>query len=103
MRARLEHRTAIVTGGAEGVGRGIAVRLAGEGATVIIADINEKAGEHAVEIIRASGGKASFAACNVLSGDQIAGLVGDCVKHHGAIDILVEHSLRSIFSPPDGR
>ncbi len=58
--ARFEGKAALVTGGASGIGRATAVRLAAEGAHVFVADLNAAMGIQAVEQIRESGGSASF-------------------------------------------
>jgi len=51
MPARFEHQVAIVTGGAAGIGRATVQRLADDGATVVVADINEKDGREVAEAI----------------------------------------------------
>jgi NAD(P)-dependent dehydrogenase (short-subunit alcohol dehydrogenase family) len=51
MPAQLEHQVAIVTGGAAGIGRAIVQRLADDGATVVVADINEKDGREVAEAV----------------------------------------------------
>ncbi len=62
----LEHQVAIITGAASGIGLAIARRLADDGATVVIADINEKDGREAAEQIGA--GKAVFQPLDVTTG-----------------------------------
>ena len=60
---RLQERVMIVTGGASGIGKAIAVKAASEGAKVVIADIREdpvEGGEATVDLIKNSGGDASF-------------------------------------------
>src|SRR5690606_29059997 len=59
-RARFEGRTALVTGAASGMGRASAVRLAREGAAVVVADIQDENGQSVVDEIRASGGTAVY-------------------------------------------
>ena len=55
---RFDGRSAIVTGGALGIGGGCARRIAADGGSVLIVDVNESAGENNVKLIRAAGGKA---------------------------------------------
>lgn len=83
----LNDRIAIVTGGAVGIGRGIAERLIEAGATVIIADINI---ERAEATARAIGAQAEHV--DVTSGEQCRGLVAKVVEQHGRLDILCSNS-----------
>ena len=57
---RLEGRVAFITGGGAGIGTASAVAFAREGAAVIVADIDERAGEAAAATVRAAGGEALF-------------------------------------------
>ncbi|MCE7918608.1 MAG: SDR family NAD(P)-dependent oxidoreductase, partial [Chloroflexi bacterium CFX1] len=61
----LTGKTAIVTGGASGIGKATALLLAQEGAAVVIADINPEQGKLTEQEINAAGGRAVFAPCNV--------------------------------------
>jgi 3-oxoacyl-[acyl-carrier protein] reductase len=81
-------KSAIVTGGAMGIGGATAKRLAAEGATVTIADLNEAAAAETVRAIAAAGGKATAVACNVTSEDAVRALVEGVLARHGRIDIL---------------
>ncbi len=57
---RLDHKTAVVTGAAKGIGRGIAGVFAAEGANVVVVDVDETAGAAAAEELRGSGAQAVF-------------------------------------------
>lgn len=84
---RLKDRIAVVTGGARGIGLAIAERFVGEGATVVIADINDEAG---VEAARSVG--AGYMRCDVSKAADVNALVETIVQQHGAIDILVNNA-----------
>ncbi len=84
---RLNGKTALVTGGASGFGRGIAERFAAEGARVAVLDLN---GEGAREVANAVGGVAITA--DVSEGDQVARAFGEAVEALGRVDILVNNA-----------
>ncbi|MBM3345231.1 MAG: SDR family oxidoreductase [Betaproteobacteria bacterium] len=85
---RFDGRVAIVTGGAMGIGGAAARRLAREGATVVIADLDEKAGAENVRTITETGGKAGFVTCNVTDEAAVRALMNGTLATHGRIDIL---------------
>ena len=68
---RLDGKVAIITGSASGIGRGTAMRFAGEGAAVVIADLNVEGGEAAVRDCRENGGRAVFHKAEVSSEAEI--------------------------------
>ena len=70
MAQRLTGKIALVTGGASGIGSGIARVFASENATVIVGDLNEQAGQKIVASIREDGGNASFVHLDVTSSDS---------------------------------
>jgi 2-keto-3-deoxy-L-fuconate dehydrogenase len=78
-------KTAVVTGGASGIGLAIAQRFANAGAHIIVLDLTADRCENAAEAIRATGGQASSAACNVALEDS----VGDAFDRMEGADILV--------------
>lgn len=86
---RLEGKVALITGAGSGLGQGVALRFASEGAAVVIADINVQGGEETVAQARARGARAAFVAANVGLSDEAAGAVHRTVEAFGRIDILV--------------
>ena len=87
-RMRLKDKIAIVTGAASGFGEGIARAFADEGASIIVADINEKAG---VEVV-SSLPEAKFLRCDVTRSDDVKAMVGAAEKTYGGLDILVNNA-----------
>ena len=85
---RLKDKIAIVTGAASGFGEGIARAFADEGASIIVADINEKAG---VEVV-SSLPEAKFLRCDVTRSDDVKAMVGAAEKTYGGLDILVNNA-----------
>lgn len=96
---RLENKVAIVTGGAQGIGEATALRMAENGATVVIGDIQEEKGTAVVERIRRMNRRASFFRCDVSSARDIESLVEGALKEYGCVDVL--HNNAGIdFSAP---
>lgn len=89
---RLRERVAIVTGGASGLGRGIARALAAEGARVAILDLNETGARETVEAIRAAGGEASAIRTDVTRRAEVEAAVAEVVRRYGAVHILVNNA-----------
>jgi 3-oxoacyl-[acyl-carrier protein] reductase len=81
---RFEGKTALVTGGARGIGAATAGRLAAEGATVVVADFDETGAQQTAEAI---GGQA--VRCDVTSRDEVEGAVEAAASAGGSLDILV--------------
>lgn len=88
----LKKRTAIVTGGAMGIGFGIAYRLAEGGANVVIADINEEIGNTAVQTLTARGFRVSFIKTDVSDEKQVKEATAFTVNTYGSVDILVNNA-----------
>ena len=88
----LKDKTAIVTGGAMGIGFGIAYRLAEAGANVVIADLNEEVGKMAVKELNDQGWKATFIKTDVAEEKQVKDATDFAVKTYGGIDILVNNA-----------
>lgn len=95
--ARLAGRTAIVTGGAKGIGRHYSEALAAEGAGVVIADIAESE-PAAREIAGKYGANSTMSvACDVSREDQVKAMVDKTIERFGKIDILVNNA--ALFAP----
>ena len=95
--ARLAGRTAIVTGGAKGIGRHYSQALAAEGAQVMIADIAD-GGELAQELAARHGRNATTSMiCDVSDENQVKALVGATMERFGKIDILVNNA--ALYAP----
>jgi NAD(P)-dependent dehydrogenase (short-subunit alcohol dehydrogenase family) len=90
--ARLIDKTAIVTGGANGIGLAISELFAEEGAWVVIADIEEEAGLAAVAAIRSAGREAEFCRTDVASRADVTRAVALAAARSGNIDILVNNA-----------
>lgn len=88
----LKGQTAIVTGGAMGIGLGISKRLAEAGANVVIVDLDREAGNKAAADIASAGFVASFIETDVLSAESINASIEFAKKTYGAIDILVNNA-----------
>jgi 2-hydroxycyclohexanecarboxyl-CoA dehydrogenase len=90
--ARLDGKVAIVTGGAQGIGRAIAIRLAAEGAKVAIGDIKEDVANRTVAEIKAAGGVACFVNLDVTNLASATGAVERVEREVGPVDILVNNA-----------
>jgi NAD(P)-dependent dehydrogenase (short-subunit alcohol dehydrogenase family) len=88
----LKDRVAIITGGAKGMGKGMAVKFAGEGCSVAIADIAVKDAEDTAAEIKKKGGQAIAIKCDVTSGQQVKDAVDTVIKTYKKIDILVNNA-----------
>lgn len=86
---RLEGRRAIVTGAGSGVGRASAMRLAEEGARVMVADLNTEAAERVAGEI---GGEAIHRQVDVSNAEEVESLVGDVVRLWDGLDVMVNNA-----------
>jgi NAD(P)-dependent dehydrogenase (short-subunit alcohol dehydrogenase family) len=91
MAGRVEGKVAIVTGAAQGIGRGCAELLAREGARVVIGDINGDLGEQAALEIREAGGEARFQQVDVTREEQCGALIEAAAQAYGRLDVLVNN------------
>jgi NAD(P)-dependent dehydrogenase (short-subunit alcohol dehydrogenase family) len=89
MEQRLGEKTAIVTGAGQGIGKAAALRLAGEGANVVVVDINPKTAEQTAEEIQVLNRRALACHINIANVAEIQPMIDRVVAEFGRIDILV--------------
>ena len=102
MTKRLEGKVALVTGASKGIGAGIALRLAAEGAAVAVNYAPARRRRRVVAAISAKGGKAVAVRGNLTDGNDVKALVAETVKALGPIDILVNNAGVYEFADLDG-
>ncbi len=85
----LKGSTAVVTGGASGIGNAILKKVAAAGAKVVCADIDEAAGTKAAEEIKGSGGEAIFIRLDITNGQAIKDFAAQVIEQTGGISMLI--------------
>lgn len=89
---KLDHKVAIVTGGASGIGKAGAELFAAEGALVYIWDLNEEAAAKTLQEIEEKGGKATFMKVNTAVMAEVKNAVETIIEKDGKIDVLVNNA-----------
>lgn len=89
---RVANKVAIVTGGANGIGKATSELLAAEGASVFVCDIEDGAGQQTVQAIRDLGGRAEYIHADVTKQSDVAQAVAAAVSRTGGIDILCNNA-----------
>jgi NAD(P)-dependent dehydrogenase (short-subunit alcohol dehydrogenase family) len=90
--ARFDGKVAIVTGAGQGLGRAYAEALAAEGASVVVAEINEGTAKDTAEAINSAGGSALAVRTDVTDPDSCTAMVAAAVQRFGTVDILVNNA-----------
>lgn len=89
---RLDHKTAVITGGGSGIGKAIAKIFAAQGAFVFILDMDEQGATGVTQEIAAEGYKAAFKKCDVSKQAEVKSVIDAVIAEAGAINILVNNA-----------
>src|SRR6056297_2630861 len=89
MSGKLAGRTALVTGAAQGIGKAIATRLAADGATVCLVDLN---GAEAEAVAKSLGGEAWGMSCDISDPEAVAVVMDEIAQRTGGVDIVVNNA-----------
>lgn len=89
---RLEGKTAVVTGGGQGIGKAIALTLAEAGANTVIVDINKETAESAAKEIEAKGVKSAAVVCDITDSEAVKNMVKSILEQFSTIDVLVNNA-----------
>lgn len=92
MTRKLEGKVALVTGSGRGIGRAIALKLASEGARLVVNDLDEEPAQEVVQAIRAAGGQAVACIGSVTAPDFAERFVGTAVSDYKGLDIIVNNA-----------
>lgn len=88
----LSGKVAVVTGGGDGIGRGVCRTLVHAGASVVVSDIDLVKAQETSRLIRQEGGEVTPVACNVLDSEDLENLVSTAVREYGTVNILVNNA-----------
>ena len=89
---RLSGKVAIITGGANGIGLAACIRFAEEGASVVMADFDEKAGKEQETALKEKGHDVTFVQVDVVDRESVVSLVDQTLAQYGQIDVLINNA-----------
>ena len=89
---RLEGKVAIITGAASGIGQATALLFAKEGATVVVADLDEAGGNAVVEQINSDGGEAMFVHTDVTEAADVQAMIKSTIDAYGKLDVMFNNA-----------
>lgn len=88
----LKGKTAVVTGGGSGIGRGMCRRFAKQGMQVVVADVEAESAEQTASALRAEGARAIGIACDVSKRSEIESLAGASIEEFGAVEVVCNNA-----------
>lgn len=88
----LKGKTAVITGAASGIGRGLALALAKEGCTMLLADVNEAGLKQTSEMVQQAGGSSEVFLCDVSKLDDVMRMADRCFDAWGKVDVLINNA-----------
>ena len=89
---KLDGKIIIITGGAGGIGLGMAKAMAKEGAVLAIVDVNEEAGKKSEKLLQEISPESSFVQANLLERDKLPDIIQTVVEKYGKLDVLVNNA-----------
>ncbi len=92
MKKQFENKVSLVTGGAAGIGKAIALSFAKEGAKVVVSDVNVEKGEETVRLIKETGSEAIFIKADVSKSSDVENLILKTVDTYGSLDFAVNNA-----------
>ncbi|WP_437648596.1 SDR family NAD(P)-dependent oxidoreductase [Sorangium sp. So ce362] len=87
-----KHPRAVITGAASGLGRALALELAGRRAKLLLADLNEEGSRETARLVAGAGGEAHAVRCDVSRSEDVAALVGEADRALGGVDLVVNNA-----------
>jgi NAD(P)-dependent dehydrogenase (short-subunit alcohol dehydrogenase family) len=99
---KLDNKVALITGASKGIGKGIAIRYAEEGASVVLASRSADALEQIADGIRSSGGESIAVHLDVRQQTSVQNAVDEAVTHFGRLDIMVNNAGIPLAGPSEG-
>ena len=95
----IKGKVGVITGGGSGIGRATAVRLANEGAAIVVADVDAAGGAETVKRIEGAGGRAAFVLADVTKVEDTRRMLDTAVKKFGRLDILHNNAGIGVGAP----
>lgn len=92
MKGRFEGKVALVTGGSSGIGRAACLAFSGEGAKVVIADVDAEGGQKTLDKIKESGGEAVFVPTDVSRESEVEAMVQKTLESFGRLDVAFNNA-----------